>query len=101
MIHLPLCDDSNVNHGSGDAPKLGALRRDAGRDRFVCPAASATSMLEQIDHVNIVVDNLEAMTRFYRERLGFKVTKQVTISGAWIDQVVGLNGVEADVVYLD
>jgi catechol 2,3-dioxygenase-like lactoylglutathione lyase family enzyme len=58
-------------------------------------------MLEQIDHVNIVVDNLEAMTRFYRDRLGFKVTKQVTISGAWIDQVVGLNGVEADVVYLD
>lgn len=58
-------------------------------------------MIESIDHVNIVVRDLERMTVFYRDVLGFTVTKQVTISGAWIDETVGLSGVEADVVYLD
>ena len=58
-------------------------------------------MIESIDHVNLVVRNLKQMTAFYRDALGFVVTKQVTISGAWIDETVGLHGVEADVVYLD
>ncbi len=58
-------------------------------------------MIESIDHVNIVVRDLEQMIAFYRDALGFVVTKQVRISGAWIDETVGLNGVEADVVYLD
>lgn len=54
-----------------------------------------------IDHINLVVDNLEAMTSFYETLLGFVVSKRVTIGGGWIDQTVGLNGVKADVVYLD
>lgn len=58
-------------------------------------------MLESIDHVNLVVRGLPRMTRFYVEVLGLKVTKEVTISGKWIDEVVGLVDVEADVVYLD
>jgi catechol 2,3-dioxygenase-like lactoylglutathione lyase family enzyme len=58
-------------------------------------------MIESIDHVNLVVRDLERMTAFYRDALGFVVTKQVMISGPWIDEVVGLHGVEADVVYLD
>lgn len=58
-------------------------------------------MLESIDHVNLVVRDLEGMTAFYRDVLGLTVTKQVTISGPWIGAVVGLNDVKADVVYLD
>ena len=58
-------------------------------------------MFDQIDHVNFVVRDLEGMTRFYSEVLGFRVVKSVTISGAWIDAVVGLDDVVADVVYLD
>jgi len=58
-------------------------------------------MLESIDHVNLVVRDLERMTAFYRDVLGLEVTKEVTISGEWIDRVVGLPRVEADVVYLD
>ncbi len=58
-------------------------------------------MLQQIDHVNIVVNDLAAMKQFYREVLGLTVTKEVTIAGGWIDRTVGLTGVEADVVYLD
>ncbi len=61
-------------------------------------------MLNQIDHVNLVVADLDRMTAFYRDGLGLVVTKQVTISGGWIARVVGLDegsDVEADVVYLD
>jgi catechol 2,3-dioxygenase-like lactoylglutathione lyase family enzyme len=58
-------------------------------------------MIEAIDHVNLVVRDLERMTAFYRDVLSLRVTKEVSISGAWIDEVVGLNGVAADVVYLD
>jgi catechol 2,3-dioxygenase-like lactoylglutathione lyase family enzyme len=58
-------------------------------------------MIESIDHVNLVVRDLERMTAFYRDVLGLRVTKEVSISGAWIDEVVGLNGVAGDVVYLE
>jgi catechol 2,3-dioxygenase-like lactoylglutathione lyase family enzyme len=55
----------------------------------------------QIDHVNLVVNDLEKMTAFYRDVLGLAVTKHVTISGEWIGKTVGLGDVEGDVVYLD
>jgi glyoxylase I family protein len=58
-------------------------------------------MLERIDHINIVVRDLPAMTAFYRDVLGLRVTKEVIISGKWIAAVVGLEDVLADVVYLD
>jgi catechol 2,3-dioxygenase-like lactoylglutathione lyase family enzyme len=58
-------------------------------------------MLSSIDHINIVVTDLEGMVRFYTELLGLKVSKRVTISGEWIDKVVGLKGAKGDVVYLD
>ncbi len=58
-------------------------------------------MLESIDHVNIVVLDLESMVGFYRDLLKLKMSKLVTIRGAWIDAVVGLEGTEADVVYLE
>jgi catechol 2,3-dioxygenase-like lactoylglutathione lyase family enzyme len=54
-----------------------------------------------IDHVNLVVRDLDAMVAFYERTLGFTVTKRVTIRGEWIEKVVGLRGVEAGVVYLD
>jgi catechol 2,3-dioxygenase-like lactoylglutathione lyase family enzyme len=58
-------------------------------------------MIESIDHVNLVVRDLKRMTAFYRDVLNLRVTKEVSISGEWIDEVVGLKGVVADVVYLD
>lgn len=58
-------------------------------------------MIEQIDHVNLVVRDLEAMIEFYCKVLGFRVSKSVMISGAWIDAVVGLIDVVAGVVYLE
>jgi len=58
-------------------------------------------MIEQIDHVNIVVRDLPMMVAFYRDVMRMQVTKDVTISGAWVDQTVGLSDVHADVVYLN
>ena len=58
-------------------------------------------MLESIDHINIVVNDLETMSRFYTQLLGLKLTKSVTISGEWIDNVVGLTNTHGEVIYLD
>jgi len=58
-------------------------------------------MIERIDHVNLVVDDLPAMTAFYRDVLGLRVTRDVTIRGDWIQTITGLEDVEADVVYLE
>jgi glyoxylase I family protein len=54
-----------------------------------------------IDHINLVVEDLDRMIGFYRDVLGLKLTKQATITGDWIGATVGLKDVHADVVYLD
>ncbi len=58
-------------------------------------------MIEQIDHINIVVKDLETMIHFYEKHLGFKLSKRVEISGAWIEAVVALKDARAEVVYLE
>ena len=50
--------------------------------------------IEQIDHVNLVVEDLLQMTAFYRDTLGLRQTRDATIAGDWIDAVTGLEGVE-------
>ena len=54
-----------------------------------------------LDHINLVVADLDRMTAFYRDLLGMRVTKQATITGEWVARTVGLGDVHADVVYLD
>jgi catechol 2,3-dioxygenase-like lactoylglutathione lyase family enzyme len=58
-------------------------------------------MFSSIDHVNLVVTDLDRMIDFYTLILGLKQTKRVTISGDWVATTVGLPAVNADVVYLD
>ena len=58
-------------------------------------------MIHSIDHVNLVVADLEAMIAFYRDVLGLRLTKRATIHGDWIDAVTGLAGVRADVAFLE
>jgi catechol 2,3-dioxygenase-like lactoylglutathione lyase family enzyme len=59
------------------------------------------SMIERIDHINLVVGNMEPMIAFYRDVLALRVTKRATISGQWIDEVTGLAHVTADVAFLE
>lgn len=54
----------------------------------------------RVDHINLVVSDLERSVRFYTELLGFRETRRARLSGAWIEAVAGLAGVDADVVYV-
>ncbi len=56
-------------------------------------------MLEAIDHVNIVVRDLELMARFYSKFSECAITKRVTISGEWIDRVIGLRDAVGEAIY--
>jgi catechol 2,3-dioxygenase-like lactoylglutathione lyase family enzyme len=58
-------------------------------------------VIQQLDHINIVVRELDRMVDFYTRVLRLRETKRVTISGKWIDETVGLADVLGDVVYLD
>jgi catechol 2,3-dioxygenase-like lactoylglutathione lyase family enzyme len=58
-------------------------------------------MLQAIDHVNIVVADLEKSARFYEDVLGFSRTKQVVIRGDWVSATVGLPNAAAECIYLD
>lgn len=48
-----------------------------------------------VNHVNIVVRNLERSLEFYEGLLGMRRTFSVDLEGAWIEEVVGLTGVFA------
>ena len=58
-------------------------------------------MFESIDHVNLVVRDLVKMKHFYENVLCLTVTKEVAISGPWVEDVVGLQNVKANVIYLE
>jgi catechol 2,3-dioxygenase-like lactoylglutathione lyase family enzyme len=48
-----------------------------------------------MNHVGIVVDDLAAATAFFVD-LGLELQGEWSIDGAWVDRVVGLEGVQAD-----
>jgi catechol 2,3-dioxygenase-like lactoylglutathione lyase family enzyme len=51
--------------------------------------------IQRIDHVGIVVDDLAAATAFFVE-LGFELQGEASVEGDWVDRVVGLEGVRAE-----
>ncbi len=56
-------------------------------------------MLKKINHVNIVVSNLEETKAFFIQ-LGFDVGDESELSGEWISSIVGLSDVSARYVTL-
>ena len=58
-------------------------------------------MISNIDHINIVVHDMVRMVDFYTAVLGFRATKTAHLEGEWVEQVVGLKGVQAEVVFLE
>jgi catechol 2,3-dioxygenase-like lactoylglutathione lyase family enzyme len=56
-------------------------------------------MLKNINHVNIVVSNLEKAKDFFIQ-LGFTVGDESKLSGEWISDIVGLQNVNARYVTL-
>jgi catechol 2,3-dioxygenase-like lactoylglutathione lyase family enzyme len=54
-----------------------------------------------IDHVNIVVEDIERAARFYSDVLGLTRGFEKTLEGAWIDKVTGVPGARALCVFME
>jgi catechol 2,3-dioxygenase-like lactoylglutathione lyase family enzyme len=52
-----------------------------------------------MDHVGIVVDDLAASTAFFVE-LGLELQGEGPVEGGWVDRVVGLEGVRAEIAMM-
>jgi catechol 2,3-dioxygenase-like lactoylglutathione lyase family enzyme len=55
--------------------------------------------IQRMDNVLIVVDDLEATTAFFAE-LGMELEGTMPIEGRWVDRVIGLDDVRADIVVM-
>ena len=53
-----------------------------------------------MDHVGIVVDDLAAATAFFVE-LGLELQGEGSVEGGWVDRVVGLEGVRAEIAMME
>jgi catechol 2,3-dioxygenase-like lactoylglutathione lyase family enzyme len=52
-----------------------------------------------MEHVGIVVDDLAAATEFF-VKLGLVLQGEATVEGSWVDRIVGLEGVRADIAMM-
>lgn len=77
----------------------------ADRRRFDrgCPPPALPTIgpvtIERMDHVGIVVDDLPAAIEFFVE-LGLQRQGEASVEGGWVDRVVGLEGVRAEIAML-
>ena len=55
--------------------------------------------IQRMDNVLIVVDDLEAAKAFFAE-LGMELEGETQVEGRWVDRVVGLNDVRADIAMM-
>jgi catechol 2,3-dioxygenase-like lactoylglutathione lyase family enzyme len=55
--------------------------------------------IHRMDHVGVVVEDLAAAVAFFLE-LGLELEGETTVEGEWVDQLVGLDGVRADLAFL-
>lgn len=53
-----------------------------------------------MDHVGIVVEDLAAAIAFFVE-LGLKLHGEASVEGGWVDRVVGLEGVQAEIAMME
>ena len=55
--------------------------------------------IKRMEHVGIVVDDLVAAIEFFVQ-LGLELQGKGLVEGSWVDRVVGLEGVRADIAML-
>ena len=63
------------------------------------PICFGDMALQRMDNVLIVVDDLEAAKAFFAE-LGMELEGETQVEGGWVDRVVGLNDVRADIAMM-
>jgi catechol 2,3-dioxygenase-like lactoylglutathione lyase family enzyme len=49
-----------------------------------------------MEHVGVVIDDLASAIEFFVE-LGLELQGEVSVEGSWVDRIVGLEGVRADI----
>jgi catechol 2,3-dioxygenase-like lactoylglutathione lyase family enzyme len=55
--------------------------------------------IQRLDHVSVVVDDLEAAKAFFVE-LGMELEAEAPIEGPWVDRVNALDGVRVDIAMM-
>jgi catechol 2,3-dioxygenase-like lactoylglutathione lyase family enzyme len=55
--------------------------------------------IQRMDHVGVVVDDLEAAIAFFVE-LGMELEGEALVEGRWVDRVAGLDGVRVDIAMM-
>jgi catechol 2,3-dioxygenase-like lactoylglutathione lyase family enzyme len=55
--------------------------------------------IQRMDHVGVVVEDLASATAFFVE-LGLELQGEASVEGGWVDRVVGLDGVRADIAMM-
>lgn len=55
--------------------------------------------VRRMDHVGIVVDDLAAAAAFFAE-LGLERQGEASVEGDWVDRIVGLEGIQADIAMM-
>jgi catechol 2,3-dioxygenase-like lactoylglutathione lyase family enzyme len=55
--------------------------------------------IKRLDNVGIVVDDLEAAVAFFVE-LGLELEGETAVEGGWVDRVIGLDDVRADIAMM-
>jgi catechol 2,3-dioxygenase-like lactoylglutathione lyase family enzyme len=55
--------------------------------------------IKRMDHVGVVVNDLQAATEFF-VALGLELQGEASVEGSWVDRVIGLDGVRADIAML-
>jgi catechol 2,3-dioxygenase-like lactoylglutathione lyase family enzyme len=55
--------------------------------------------VHRMDHVGVVVEDLAAAVAFFVE-MGLELEGEASVEGEWVDQLVGLAGVRADMAFV-
>ena len=55
--------------------------------------------IQRMEHIGIVVNDLGAAIKFFLE-LGLSLQGETPVEGSWVDRIVGLDGVRADIAML-
>ncbi len=56
--------------------------------------------IQRMDHVGIVVDDIQAAIAFFLE-LGLELQGEASVQGGWVDRVIGLEGVSAQIAMME
>ena len=66
--------------------------------RFSVPTLRGMT-IHRLDHVGVVVEDLPSAVAFF-VALGLELEGETAVEGEWVDQLVGLDGVRADLAFL-